>query len=72
MGRTAGGASILAGASCYSVDDSPLDNFIEQVFKPFLYILDDLVKNYLSDAEIVAILGEELGQDYLCRFAVIP
>jgi hypothetical protein len=63
MGRTAGGASILAGASATRLD-GPLDNFIEQVFKPFLYILDDLVLNYLSDAEIYAILGEEMGDDY--------
>lgn len=63
MGRTAGGASILAGASATRLD-SPLDNFIEQVFKPFLYILDDLITNYISDAEIVAVLGEELGKDF--------
>lgn len=63
MGRTAGGASILAGASATRLD-GPLDNFIEQVFKPFLYILDDLVLNYLSDAEIFAILGDELGKTY--------
>jgi hypothetical protein len=63
MGRTAGGASILAGASATRLD-GPLDNFIEQVFKPFLYILDDLVLNYLSDAEIFAILGTEMGKDF--------
>ena len=63
MGRTAGGASILAGASATRLD-GPLDNFIEQVFKPFLYILDDLVMRYLSDAEIMAILGDEMGKDY--------
>lgn len=63
MGRTATGASTLAGASATRLD-GPLDNFIEQVFEPFLYILDDLVLMYLSDAEIVAILGDEMGQDY--------
>ena len=63
MGRTAGGASILAGASATRLD-GPLDNFIEQVFKPFLYVLDDLVMTYLSDAEIFAILGDELGKEY--------
>ncbi len=63
MGRTAGGASIMAGASATRLD-GPLDNFIEQVFKPFLYILDELVTTYLSDAEIFAILGEELGKEY--------
>jgi hypothetical protein len=63
MGRTAGGASILAGASATRLD-GPLDNFIEQVFKPFLYILDDLVTNYLSDAEIVKILDSETGNKF--------
>jgi hypothetical protein len=63
MGRTAGGANLLAGASATRLD-GPLDNFIEQVFAPFLYILDDLILNYISDAEIVAILGDEMGNDY--------
>lgn len=63
MGRTATGASTLAGASATRLD-GPLDNFIEQVFSPFLYILDNLVLNYISDAEIYAILGDEMGDDY--------
>lgn len=63
MGRTAGGAATMANASATRLD-GPLDNFIEQVFKPFLYILDDLVFSYLSDAEIMTILGEELGKDF--------
>jgi hypothetical protein len=63
MGRTAGGAGILANASATRLD-GPLDNFIEQVFKPFLYVLDDMVFNYFSDAEIMSILGEELGQAF--------
>jgi hypothetical protein len=64
MGRTSGGASILANASATRLD-GPLDNFIEQVFKPFLYILDELVFSYMSDAEIATILGDELGKDFL-------
>lgn len=63
MGRTATGASQLAGASATRLD-GPLDNFIEQVFSPFLYILDDLVLEHISDAEIYAILGDEMGDDY--------
>lgn len=63
MGRTATGASQLAGASATRLD-GPLDNFIEQVFAPFLYVLDNLVLNYISDAEIYAILGEEMGDEY--------
>ena len=63
MGRTAGGAGILASASATRLD-GPLDNFIEQVFKPFLYILDYLVFNYMPDAEIQSIVGQELGEAY--------
>lgn len=64
MGRTAGGAATLAGASATRLD-GPLDNFIDQVFKPFLSILDMLVFNYMSDAEIVQILGDKMGKDFL-------
>jgi hypothetical protein len=63
MGRTAGGAAQLGQASATRLD-GPLDNFIEQVFKPWLYILDGLVFEYFSDAEIFAILGEEQGKDF--------
>jgi len=63
MGRTATGATNLAGASASRLD-GPLDNFIEQVFKPWLYILDMLVFEYFSDAEIYTILGQEKGKDF--------
>ena len=62
MGRTAGGASMLANASATRLD-GPLDNFIEQVFKPFLWVLDMLIFTYFSDAEIHNILGDEMGKD---------
>jgi hypothetical protein len=67
MGRTATGATNLAGASATRLD-GPLDNFIEQVFKPWLYILDMLVFEYFSDAEIYKILGEEKGKDFEMDF----
>ena len=63
MGRTATGASQLAGASATRLD-GPLDNFIEQVFKPFLYILDKLVFEYMTDKEIMDVLGKELGSAF--------
>ena len=62
MGRTAGGANILAGASATRLD-GPLDNFIEQVFKPFLYKVDWVIFNIMSDAAILKVLGQELGND---------
>jgi hypothetical protein len=64
MGRTAGGANILAGASATRLD-GPLDNFIEQVFKPFLGLIDMLVFNVMSDAAILHILGKEMGEAFL-------
>jgi hypothetical protein len=67
MGRTAGGANILAGASATRLD-GPLDNFIEQVFKPFLGVLDYLTFNIMSDAAVLHLLGKEMGQDFLKTF----
>ena len=63
MGRSATGAANLASASASRLD-GPLDNFIEQVFKPWLYIMEDLVFTYFSDAEIFEILGQEKGKDF--------
>jgi hypothetical protein len=68
MGRSATGASQLGAASASRLD-GPLDNFIEQVFTPFLYILDDLVEQYLSDGEIHFICGEELGKAYMLNLS---
>jgi hypothetical protein len=64
MGRTAGGASILAGASATRLD-GPLDNFIDQVFVPFLYILDGLILKYVSDRQITDILGKKRGKTFV-------
>ena len=60
MGRTSGGSSIMANASATRLD-GPLDNFIEQVFKPFLGILDMIVFTKMSDAHILHVLGKEMG-----------
>jgi hypothetical protein len=64
MGRTSGGAAIQASASATRLD-GPLDNFIEQVFKPFLYVVDKLVFTKMSDAAILYILGDVLGKPLL-------
>jgi len=69
MGRSAAGANILAGASATRLD-GPLDNFIEQVFKPFLSIIDMLVFNVMSDFAILHILGKEMGEDFLNEFKI--
>jgi hypothetical protein len=64
MGRTAGGASILAGASATRLD-GPLDNFIDQVFIPWLYILDKMIMKYVSDQQIIEILGKKRGKNLI-------
>jgi hypothetical protein len=69
MGRSAAGANLMAGASATRLD-GPLDNFIEQVFKPFLNIIDMLVFNIMSDAAILHILGKEMGEDFLNNFSI--
>ena len=69
MGRSAAGANIMAGASATRLD-GPLDNFIEQVFKPFLGNIDMLVFNVMSDAAILHILGNEMGTDFLKGFSI--
>jgi hypothetical protein len=63
MGRSATGANNLAQASATRLD-GPLDGLIDQVFMPWLYILDELIYQYISDKEIVDILGDELGEEY--------
>lgn len=60
MGRTSGGAAIQASASATRMD-GPLDNFVEQVFKPFLKICDKLVFKYMSDFHLLHILGKQAG-----------
>jgi hypothetical protein len=69
MGRTSGGATIQANASATRMD-GPLDNFIEQVFKPFLGIVDMLVFKYMSDGAITRILGKELGEKFVTRLSM--
>jgi hypothetical protein len=66
MGRSATGANLMAGASATRLD-GPLDNFIEQVFKPFIGIIDMLTFTIMSDAAIHHILGREMGDDFLTR-----
>ena len=69
MGRTATGAGIQAGASATRLD-GPLDNFIEQVFKPFLGVIDMLVFKVMSDSAILHILGGEEGKEFTQGFTM--
>ena len=69
MGRSATGANLMAGASATRLD-GPLDNFIEQVFKPFIGIIDMLVFTVMSDFSIRHILGKKEGADFLQNFSM--
>ena len=69
MGRSATGANLMAGASATRLD-GPLDNFIEQVFKPFISVIDMLTFNVMSDFAIKHILGKKEGDDFLKDFSL--
>ena len=69
MGRSATGANLMAGASATRLD-GPLDNFIEQVFKPFIGVIDMLTFTVMSDFAIMHILGKKEGDDFLKNFSV--
>jgi hypothetical protein len=69
MGRSATGANLMAGASATRLD-GPLDNFIEQVFKPFLGIIEMLTFTVMSDKAILHILGKDQGADFLEGFDI--
>lgn len=64
MGRSAGGANQLANASATRLE-GPLDHFIDQVFIPWIYKLDELVFCHMSDKQIMDILGKELGPELI-------
>jgi hypothetical protein len=64
MGRSAAGANILAGANASRLE-GPLDHFIDGIFEPFLYILDDLVFRFMPDHEILEVAGQELGRNLI-------
>jgi len=64
MGRSAGGANILATASSSRLE-GPLDHFIDGIFVPFLYKLDELIFRYMPDHEIKEIIGKELGDEFI-------
>lgn len=64
MGRSAGGANLLANASATRLE-GPLDHFIDQVFVPWLFKVDELVFRYMSDKQILDIIGKELGSELI-------
>lgn len=64
IGRTAGGANIMAGKSEGRLD-GPMDNLIQQIFLPYIGAVIWFVFEHMGDDEIEKILGEELGAKFL-------
>jgi hypothetical protein len=67
--KATGAVNAVAGAAATRLD-GPLDRFINQIFVPFLRILDDLIYRYMPDQQILNILGKKLGQDFLKEFDI--
>ncbi len=63
MGRTATGAAGLQGASASRLQ-GPLDRFLRQVYVPWLYTLDELIREFCPVAQIRDVLGDAMGQSY--------
>jgi hypothetical protein len=61
--RTGTGVNAFTGATASRLQ-GPLDRFIQQVFIPWLYQLDELNTRYLPLSQVREIVGEELGQDF--------
>lgn len=64
MGRTATGAGNLASASASRLQ-GPLDTFVDQVYKPLLYKITELIKERMPTQQIQDILGEKKGDEFV-------
>lgn len=63
MGRTATGAANMAAASASRLQ-GPLGHFINQVFLPFIRVMDRMVNLEMPIEQIREVLGEELGEEF--------
>lgn len=63
MGRTAGGASILASANSSRLQ-GPVERFCKNVFEPWLYQMDELNRERLPMSTLRNILGDTYGNDF--------
>lgn len=64
MGRTAGGAGIMAQKADTRLD-GPMAHLIDQVFLPFVGAIVWFVYHHMEDQEIIDILSEELGKEFV-------
>jgi hypothetical protein len=61
--RTATGAGGIIQANAGKIQ-GPVGRFVRGIFLPFIYALDDMVKEFMPIAEIREILGKELGDAF--------
>jgi hypothetical protein len=64
MGRTAGGAGIMASKSDARLD-GPMSHLVDQIFLPFIGAIVWFIFHHMEDKEILDILGEELGPGFV-------
>jgi hypothetical protein len=62
--RSATGASAVIAANASRLD-GPTSRFVNQVFEPWLYMMDELNSDLLPTKVLHQILGDELGQVYM-------
>jgi hypothetical protein len=63
LGRTARGAGELAGAVASRLQ-GPVGRFVNQVFVPFLKIMDEMIAERMPISELREILADQLGPDF--------
>jgi hypothetical protein len=67
--KASGAVNAIAGAAATRLD-GPLGHFINQIFVPYLRILDGLIYRYVSDSRIMEILGKKLGKKFIQNFSL--
>lgn len=63
LGRTARGAGEMAGAVASRLQ-GPVGRFVNQVFIPFLKIMDELIAERMPISELREMLGDKMGPDF--------
>lgn len=61
--RSGTGAAAVVAANASRLD-GPMERFIKQVMKPFLYDMDELNNDRLPSETLRSVLGQELGEEY--------
>jgi hypothetical protein len=64
MGRTAAGVAQLASAVASRLQ-GPVTRFVNNVLKPWIYQMDELINEEMPEKQINEVLGDELGHEYV-------